>query len=93
MVRSNARKNPMDQIQTYQPLLFSIAYRMTGYASQAEDIVQDAYLRYQQADRATVQSPKAYLTTIVTNLSLNYLKSAHSQREEYIGVWYPHFSA
>jgi RNA polymerase sigma-70 factor (ECF subfamily) len=83
------RKNPMDQIQTYQPLLFSIAYRMTGYASQAEDIVQDAYLRYQQADRAAVQSPKAYLTTIVTNLSLNYLKSAHAQREEYIGVWLP----
>jgi len=79
----------MDQIQTYQPLLFSIAYRMTGYASQAEDIVQDAYLRYQQADRAAVQSPKAYLTTIVTNLSLNYLKSAHAQREEYIGVWLP----
>jgi RNA polymerase sigma-70 factor (ECF subfamily) len=79
----------MDQIQTYQPLLFSIAYRMTGYASQAEDIVQDAYLRYQQTDRAVVQSPKAYLTTIVTNLSLNYLKSAHAQREEYIGVWLP----
>jgi RNA polymerase sigma-70 factor (ECF subfamily) len=79
----------MDQIQTYQPLLFSIAYRMTGYASQAEDIVQDAYLRYQQADRATVQSPKAYLTTIVTNLSLNYLKSAQREREEYMGVWLP----
>ncbi|GHO57845.1 DNA-directed RNA polymerase sigma-70 factor [Ktedonobacter robiniae] len=83
------RKNSMDQIQTYQPLLFSIAYRMTGYASQAEDIVQDAYLRYQQTDRAAIQSPKAYLTTIVTNLSLNYLKSAHAQREEYIGVWLP----
>jgi RNA polymerase sigma-70 factor, ECF subfamily len=79
----------MDQIQTYQPLLFSIAYRMTGYASQAEDIVQDAYLRYQQADQAAIQSPKSYLTTIVTNLSLNYLKSAHAQREEYIGIWLP----
>ncbi|MGH2494129.1 MAG: RNA polymerase sigma-70 factor [Ktedonobacteraceae bacterium] len=79
----------MDQIQTYQPLLFSIAYRMTGYASQAEDIVQDAYLRYQQADQAAIQSPKSYLTTIVTNLSLNYLKSAHAKREEYIGIWLP----
>src|SRR5258708_25927002 len=79
----------MDHIQTYQPLLFSIAYRMTGYASQAEDIVQDAYLRYQQADQAAIQSPKSYLTTIVTNLSLNYLKSAHAQREEYIGIWLP----
>jgi RNA polymerase sigma-70 factor (ECF subfamily) len=83
------RKNPMDHIQTYQPLLFSIAYRMTGYASQAEDIVQDAYLRYQQADQAAIQSPKSYLTTIVTNLSLNYLKSAQREREEYIGIWLP----
>ena len=83
------RKNPMDQIQTYQPLLFSIAYRLTGYASQAEDIVQDAYLRYQQADQAAIQSPKSYLTTIVTNLSLNYLKSAQREREEYIGIWLP----
>src|SRR5262249_16697546 len=83
------RKNPMDQIQTYQPLLFSIAYRMTGSASQAEDIVQDAYLRYQQVDRAAVQSPKAYLSTIVTNLSLNYLKSAQREREDYIGIWLP----
>jgi RNA polymerase sigma-70 factor (ECF subfamily) len=83
------RRNPMDHIQTYQPLLFSIAYRMTGYASQAEDIVQDAYLRYQQADQAAIQSPKSYLTTIVTNLSLNYLKSAQREREEYIGIWLP----
>jgi RNA polymerase sigma-70 factor (ECF subfamily) len=83
------RKNPMDHIHTYQPLLFSIAYRMTGYASQAEDIVQDAYLRYQQADQAAIQSPKSYLTTIVTNLSLNYLKSAQREREEYIGIWLP----
>jgi len=79
----------MDHIQTYQPLLFSIAYRMTGYASQAEDIVQDAYLRYQQADQAAIQSPKSYLTTIVTHLSLNYLKSAQREREEYIGIWLP----
>src|SRR5215470_7104329 len=88
-VTEQFRKNPMDQIQTYQPLLFSIAYRMTGYASQAEDIVQDAYLRYQQADQAAIQSPKAYLSTIVTNLSLNYLKSAQRKREEYIGIWLP----
>lgn len=79
----------MDHIETYQPLLFSIAYRMTGYASQAEDIVQEAYLRYHQADQAAIQSPKSYLTTIVTNLSLNYLKSAQRKREEYIGIWLP----
>ena len=79
----------MDKIETYRRLLFSIAYRMTGYASQAEDIVQDAYLRYQKADPAAIQSPKSYLTTIVTHLSLNYLKSARAQREEYVGIWLP----
>jgi RNA polymerase sigma-70 factor (ECF subfamily) len=62
---------------------------MTGSASQAEDIVQDAYLRYQQADTASIQSPKSYLTKIVTNLSLNYLKSAQVQREAYVGIWLP----
>src|SRR5215472_16534895 len=81
--------NPMDHIQTYQPLLLSNAYRMTGYANQAEDIVQDAYLRYQQTDQAAIQSPKSYLTTIVTHLSLNYLKSAQREREAYIGIWLP----
>jgi RNA polymerase sigma-70 factor (ECF subfamily) len=64
---------------------------MTGSASQAEDVVQDAYIRFQQADTTAVpdQSLKAYLTTIVVNLCLNYLKSAHVQREEYIGIWLP----
>jgi RNA polymerase sigma-70 factor (ECF subfamily) len=79
----------MEQLQQHRPLLFSIAYRMTGSASQAEDIVQDAYLRYQQADTASIQSPKSYLTKIVTNLSLNYLKSAQAQREAYVGIWLP----
>jgi RNA polymerase sigma-70 factor (ECF subfamily) len=79
----------MNPVQQYRSLLFSIAYRLTGSASQAEDIVQDAYLRYRQTDTESIQSPKAYLTTIVTNLSLNYLKSAHVQREKYIGIWLP----
>ncbi len=80
-----------ETFQSYRPLLFSVAYRMTGSASQAEDIVQDAYVRYQQADTTAVpaQSLKAYLTTIVVNLCLNYLKSARVQREEYIGIWLP----
>lgn len=78
-----------DTFQAYRPLLFSIAYRMTGSASQAEDIVQDAYLRYQQAETSTIHSLKSFLTTIVVNLCLNYLKSARVQREEYIGVWLP----
>lgn len=79
----------MDDFQTYQPLLFSIAYRMTGSASQAEDIVQDAYLQYQRTDATTIQTLKAYLSTTVVHLSINYLKSAHVEREQYIGVWLP----
>jgi len=63
----------MENFEAYRPLLFSIAYRMTGSASQAEDIVQDAYLRYQQAETATIHSLKSFLTTIVVNLCLNYL--------------------
>lgn len=82
-------QSALQAFQTYRPLLYSIAYRMTGSASQAEDIVQDAYLRYQQAETASIDSPKSYLTTIVVNLSLNYLKSARTQREEYVGIWLP----
>ena len=79
----------MDDFQTYRPLLFSIAYRMTGSASDAEDIVQDSYLRYQAAPKAEVRSPKSYLSTIVTRLALDRLKSARAQREQYIGPWLP----
>src|SRR5579884_3754374 len=82
-------QSTVESFQEYRPLLFSIAYRMIGSASQAEDIVQDAYLRYRQADTSIIQSLKSYLTTIVVNLCLNYLKSARVQREEYIGTWLP----
>ena len=76
-------------VETYRPLLFSIAYRMTGSAMEAEDIVQDAYVRYQGVDSSTIDSPKAYLTTIVTRLSLNHLNSARVQREQQLGPWLP----
>lgn len=79
----------MENFEAYRPLLFSIAYRMTGSASQAEDVVQDAYVRYLQAEPVAIQSLKAFLTSIVVNLCLNYLKSARVQREEYIGIWLP----
>src|SRR4029079_2313511 len=69
--------------------LFSIAYRMLGSASDAEDVLQDAWLRYRAADRASVRSPKAFAVTIVTRLCLDRLKSAKSTREEYIGPWLP----
>jgi RNA polymerase sigma-70 factor (TIGR02957 family) len=75
----------------YRPLLFSIAYGMTGSVGDAEDIVQDAFLgltRARQA-RTTIADPKAYLTTAVTRLGINYLGSARVRRETYVGDWLP----
>jgi RNA polymerase sigma-70 factor, ECF subfamily len=71
----------------HRPLLFSIAYRMLGSAADAEDVVQDAWLRYRGAD--DVRSPRAFAATIVTRLCLDRLKSARTAREEYVGPWLP----
>jgi RNA polymerase sigma-70 factor (ECF subfamily) len=77
------------QFEAHRPLMFSIAYRMLGSATEAEDIVQDAYLRYQTTPPEQVVSHKAFLSTIVTRLCLNQLQSARAQRETYIGPWLP----
>ncbi len=79
----------VEEFQRRRPLLFSIAYRMLGSATEAEDVVQDAWLRYSNAEPAELRSPKAYLATIVTRLALDRLKSARSTREEYVGPWLP----
>ncbi len=79
----------MDDFENYRALLFSIAYRMTGSASEAEDIVQETYLRSRSTPKDDIRSPKSYLTTIMTRLCLDYLKSAHVAREQYIGTWLP----
>src|SRR5256885_2975364 len=79
----------LDQFQAHRPLLFGVAYRMLGSASDAEDVVQDAWLRYSAAQPADVRSPKAFLTTVVTRLCLDRLKSARAAREEYVGPWLP----
>ena len=75
--------------EQYRHLLFSIAYRMLGSAMEAEDMVQEAFLHYENSHDKDIQSPKAYLTTIVTRLCLDQLKSAKTQREQYIGIWFP----
>jgi RNA polymerase sigma-70 factor (ECF subfamily) len=76
---------------SYRPLLFSIAYGMTGAVGDAEDIVQDAFLGLTRARQAgtTVADPKAYLATAVTRLGINYLRSARVRRETYVGDWLP----
>ena len=81
--------NTAEEFEAHRPLMFSIAYRMLGSAMEAEDIVHDAYLRYQAVLPETIRSPKAFLSTIVTRLCLNQLESARMKRKEYIGPWLP----
>lgn len=72
-----------------RPRLFGIAYRMLGSAAEAEDIVQDTWLRWQATDRAAVLDPAAFLATIAVRLSLSAAQSARARRETYIGPWLP----
>jgi RNA polymerase sigma-70 factor, ECF subfamily len=74
-----------------RPLLFSIAYRMIGSVGEAEDIVQEAFLRHHRAETEgdEIDSHKAFLSTVTTRLSIDYLRSARAQREEYVGEWLP----
>ena len=84
--------NLADALAVFQAVrgrLFGIAYRMLGSASEAEDIVQEAWLRWQGTDRTVVQDPPAFLATATTRLAINALQSARSQRETYIGPWLP----
>ena len=75
--------------EAHRPLLFSIAYRMLGSASEAEDVIQDTWLRARQDEHADVRSPRAYLTTILTRLCIDHLRSAERTRMEYPGPWLP----
>ncbi|MEO3805195.1 RNA polymerase sigma factor SigJ [Nonomuraea sp. B1E8] len=79
------------EVVGYRPLLFSIAYGMTGSVGDAEDIVQDAFLGLSRAHQegTVIVNPKAYLTTAVTRLGINYLSSARVRRETYVGDWLP----
>ncbi|MGH2710899.1 MAG: RNA polymerase sigma-70 factor [Actinomycetota bacterium] len=74
-----------------RPLMFSIAYRMLGSASDAEDIVQEAFLRYHREDEkgTAIDSPKAWLSAVTTRLSIDHLRSARVRRESYVGTWLP----
>ncbi len=71
-----------EDFERHRSLLFSIAYRMLGSVADAEDIVQEAYLRWREVPEAEVRSPKSYLAAVVTRLSIDRLRSAQVQREE-----------
>jgi RNA polymerase sigma-70 factor, ECF subfamily len=79
----------LTEFASLRPLLFSVAYRMLGSASEADDVLQDTYLRWHDVDRAAVVSPKAYLTAIVTRLCVDRLEAARARRTDYVGVWLP----
>jgi RNA polymerase sigma-70 factor, ECF subfamily len=73
----------------YRSLLFSVAYRMLGSVADAEDMLQETFIRWQQAPDEEIRSSKAFLVTIISRLCINYLQSARVQREEYVGQWLP----
>jgi RNA polymerase sigma-70 factor, ECF subfamily len=77
--------------EEFRSLLFSIAYRMIGSVSEAEDIVQEAFLRFHraEAEETRIESPKAYLSAVTTRLSIDHLKSARVRRAQYVGQWLP----
>jgi RNA polymerase sigma factor (sigma-70 family) len=72
-----------------RPRLFGIAYRMLGRAAEAEDIVQDVWVRWQTTNRSLVRNPAAFLVTTATRLAINVLQSARARRETYVGPWLP----
>ncbi len=84
--RESIRLASFDQ---YRGLLFSVAYRMLGTVADAEDMLQETFIRWQQASDEEIRSPRAFLVTIISRLCINHLQSARVQREEYVGQWLP----
>ncbi|WP_433220109.1 RNA polymerase sigma-70 factor [Microtetraspora malaysiensis] len=81
--------DPADEFTTHRALLFSIAYEITGSVADAEDVLQDSYLRWQSANHTSVENARAYLAQIVTRQALGVLRSAVRRREQYVGPWLP----
>ena len=80
-----------EAFEALRPLMFSIAYRMIGTVGDAEDVVQEAFLRYHQtvSGGTEVESPKAFLSSVTTRLAIDHLRSARVRRETYVGEWLP----
>jgi RNA polymerase sigma-70 factor (TIGR02957 family) len=78
-----------DAFAQHRSLLFTVAYEMLGSASDAEDVVQETWLRWSDVDQSVVRDPRAYLVRIVTRQALNRLRTLSRRREEYVGEWLP----
>ncbi|MGA5564431.1 RNA polymerase sigma-70 factor [Streptomyces platensis] len=78
-----------DAFTEHRPLLFTLAYEILGSAADAEDVLQESYLRWSAVDPATVEHPRAYLVRVVTRQALNHLRAVRARREEYVGTWLP----
>lgn len=85
----NAQQPSLTIFQENRSLLFGVAYRMLGSVAEAEDMVQETFLRWQGQPVAEIKSPKAWLTAAITRLCIDHLRSARKRREEYVGVWLP----
>src|SRR3954468_626251 len=87
--RSSMTQSEPEAFEAHRSFLAGLAYRMLGSIAEAEDIVQDAYLRWARVDPSTVMLPRAFLARVVTRLCLDRMKSAASRREQYVGTWLP----
>ena len=85
----NNSENRLEDFNQHRSLLFAIAYRMLGSVMDAEDMVQETFLRWQKNSEQAIDSTKAYLTTIITRLCIDHLRSARVRREQYVGPWLP----
>jgi RNA polymerase sigma-70 factor (ECF subfamily) len=81
--------DPTDLFMHHRPRLYAMAYRMLGAVAEAEDVVQDAWLRWNEADRAKLDNPEAWLVTVTTRLSIDRLRTLKARRENYTGIWLP----
>src|SRR3954464_2068318 len=82
-------ESAVDTFNEARPRLFGIAYRMLGSVAEADDIVQEAWVRWQGTDRTAVRNPAGFLTTVTTRLAINTAESARVRREQYVGPWLP----
>jgi RNA polymerase sigma factor (sigma-70 family) len=87
--KTRTQDHGLSEFMSVRPRLFGIAYRMLGRAAEAEDIVQDAWVRWQTADRSVVRDAAAFLATTTTRLAINVMQSARSRREKHAGSWLP----